>query len=324
LPLAEEPSMRWGVLVRAYYTHSNEELADTPGDVSGFVLEDADFFVAGDAGDVAWRVSSDAGDGSFELEDAWARWRFDEALALSVGQLKPRVVRSASIPPDRLAFRERTFLGSLFDAWDDGFEVGGHYDQFDYWAAVTDAANGSDSDHFWSLRGEWALYDAAFEDMEVVGDSPNHLRLLLGAFTFEDVAQSSSDAGGYGADLALTYGPWAFHGEWATLGDEFQRDADVFNGALVAMGDGDPISFTLGHRIDDLGELALRFQRADDADDVRSFGAAWRTVAGGWPIAGLGAEVARVESDDLEETLVSVGVGLGTSGLERPFGLVDR
>jgi hypothetical protein len=323
-PAAEDPGFGWGVLVRAYYAWAGEELADSPGDVSGFDLEDADLFVAGRAEDAEWRVSADAGDGSLELEDAYARWRFDEAFALAAGQLKPRVVRSGSIPPERLAFRERTFLGAAFDAWDDGFEVGGHYDQFDYWLTVTDGANGSESDHFWSARGEWALYDAAFDDVEGVGDAPNHLRVLLGAFTFEDVAQSSSDAGGYGADLALTFGPWAFHGEWASLGESFQRDADVLEGALVTMGDGDPLSFTLSHRVGDLGELAVRWQRADDLDDHSSVGAAWRAHGGGWPLDGLGAEVSQIDGDGLDETLVSVGIALGTSGLERPFGLLER
>jgi hypothetical protein len=319
-PAPETGPFSRGLLLRAFYTDSPEEaqaVASGPS-VSGFVLEDADAYFAYDQGDVAWRLSAEFDSGSAELEDAWASWRYFDWLALSAGQFKPRVVRSGSVAASELLFRERTFLGAAFDAWDDGFELGGHYDQFDYWLALTDGSNGAGSDHFTSARGEWALYDAAFEDREGARGAPGHLRVLAGASWFGDAALSSSDGGGWGADLALTFGPWSFHGEWADLDEEFARTIDVFNGYLITLGDGKPFAGTLGCRVGRDAELAVRFQGADDVDSTEAFGAALNWNPGGGP-ARFVADLALVEGDTRDFSLFSAGIVLGSSGLSRPF-----
>jgi hypothetical protein len=308
----------WGVLLRAFYTQSASEASAGTDDVAGQVFEDVDAYFSFEHEAVAVRVSADFDQGEAELEDAHATWRGFGWLGLTAGQFKPRVVRSGSLPPDGLLFRERTFLGAAFDTWDDGFELGGHYDQFDYWFAVTDGANGSESDHFWNARAEWALYDAAWEDVEGARGSPNHVRALLGVMVFQDVAQSTSDGGGWGGDLAITFGPYAFHAEWAELDDAFARTIDVFNGYLITLGDGQPRSGTLSRRVGDELEVALRFQNADDADSTEAFGlsAGW-TPGGG--AARFVADLALVEGDTRDFSLFSLGVQVGSSGQARPF-----
>ena len=308
----------WGLLLRTFYTQSPKEGGAGTNDLSGQVLEDVDAWFATDVGELSWRLSAELDEGTTELEDAHARWHAYDWLGLMAGQFKPRVVRSGSMPDDGLLLRERTFLGAAFDAWDDGVELGGHYDQFDYWFALTDGSNGQDSDHFWSARGEWALYDAAFEDREGARGSPTHLCVLLGAFLFEDVAQSTSDGGGWGADFALTFGPYAFHVEWADLDEDFARTIDVFNGYLITIGDGKPRSGTLSRRVLEDGEVAARFQAADDLDSTEAvgLGASWRQGDG--PVRFL-ADLALVEGDTRDFSMFSVGVQAGSSGLSRPF-----
>ena len=309
-----------GLLLRAFYSSSPDEAKAVSDDesVSGFTFEDVDLYLAYREGDVAWRVSADLDQGEVELEDAYASWQYCDWLALSAGQFKPRVVRSGSVPASELLFRERTFLGAAFDGWDDGFELGGHYDQWDYWLALTDGSNGESSTHFTSARGEWALYDAAFEDREGAHGAPNHLRVLLGATYFLDAALSNSDGGGWGADLALTFGPYALHGEWASLDDEFKREIDVFNGYRITLEDGKPLSVTFSRRVARDGEVALRFQRADDADTTEAFsvGANWNP--GGGP-ARFVADLELVDGDTRDFSLFSLGIVLGSSGLTRPF-----
>jgi hypothetical protein len=313
-----EGPFSYGALVRAFYTHSPTEASAGTDDISGTVLEDADVFFSYHEGDVGWRVSADLDEGEPELEDAFAQWQYDPACVLSMGQFKPRVVRSGSLPADGLLYRERTFLGAAFDLWDDGVELGGHYDQFDYWLAVTDGSNASESTHFWSARTEWALWDAAFEDREGARGSPNHLRTLLGAFTFSDAAQSNSDGDGYGLDLALTFGPYAFHAEWADIDEAFARTIDVFNGYLVTLGDGQPRSATLSRRVGDFGEAALRFQNADDVDSTEEWALSANWSPGGGP-ARLVADLGLVEGDTRDFSIFSLGIQLGSSGLSRPF-----
>jgi|SRR5262245_292029 len=309
-----------GVLIRAFYTASTDEAKAVldGADVSGFVFEDIDAYIAYEGADYSLRLSADLDTGDVELEDAYARWRFGDDLALTAGQFKPRVVRSGSVPPDELLFRERTFIGAAFDEWDEGVELGGHYDQWDYWLAVTDGANGSQADHFTSARAEWALYDAAFEDREGARGAPNHLRVLLGATWFLDAAQSTHDGGGWGGDVALTFGPYSFHGEWVGLDDEFARTIDVFNGYLITIGDGNPLSATFSRRVGADGEVALRFERADDADSTESVGIGANWSPGGGP-ARFVADLELVDGDTRDFSLLSLGIVLGSSGITRPF-----
>jgi hypothetical protein len=318
-PVRADDGLVWGLLLRAFATHSSDDASDGTDDVSGTTLEDVDLFFQWKGLHVGWRVSADFDDGDARLEDAYARWSHADWLELAAGQLKPRVLRSGSVPDDGLLLRERTFLGAAFDLWDDGVAVGGHADQFDYWLTLTDGANGRESDHAWTARGEWALYDAAFEDREGARGAPDHLRLLLGAAAFADVSQSSSDGGGFGFDLALTFGPYAFHAEWADLDEEFARTIDVYNGRLLTLGDGQPFSATLSRRVGAHGEAVLRAQHADDADDTGALtaGAGWTPQGGP---ARFVADVTLVEDDVRDFSIVSVGVQLGSSGLVRPFG----
>ena len=309
-----------GILVRTFFTASADEgkAALDGRDVSGFVFEDLDGYLAYEEGAGSLRVSVDVDSGDVELEDAYGRWRFLDQLAVSAGQFKPRVLRSGSMPASELLFRERTFVGAAFDGWDDGLELGGHYDQWDYWLALTDGANASESDHFTSARIEWALYDAAFEDVEGARGSPNHLRAILGVAWFLDAAQSNADGGGFAGDLAVTFGPFSLHGEWASLDEEFARTIDVFNGYLITLGDGDPLSATLSRRLGEEAEVALRFQRADDSDSTEAFGLGANWNPGGGP-ARFVADVQLVEGDTRDFSLVSLGLVLGSSGLTRPF-----
>ncbi len=307
-----------GVLLRTYYTNAPAEAGAGTRDLSGQVFEDVDVFVAFDRGDVALRLSADFDQGDARLEDAHARWQSVDWFTLTFGQFKPRVVRSASVPADGLLFRERSFLGAAFDGWDDGFELGGHYDQFDYWLAATDGSNGEQSDHFWSARGEWALYDAAWDDLEGARGAPNHLRVLLGATFFEDVTLSAADGGGYAADFALTFGPYSFQAEWANLDPSFARTIDVFDGALLTLGDGQPRAATLSRRVGESAEAAVRFQAADDADSTEalSLGANWSP--GQAPVR-FAADLALVSGDSRDFSVFSLGLVVGSSGLSRPF-----
>jgi len=313
----ETQPLRMGWLVRAFYSNSPPE-AGAPGataDQSGFQLEDLDGFLAYETPDVAVRLSVDldeaAEGGDVLVEDAWARWQHLDWMALAVGRFKPRVLRSNAVPQDGLLFRERTFLGAAFDRWDDGFELSGLWDEFGYFLALTDGANGDASEHFLSARGVWALVDEGFADREGALGAPNHLRVVLGAALFHDDGLSD---GGFATDLALTFGPYGFHFEWATLGDNFTREVDVFDGHVMTLGDGHPYATTLSRRIGAHGELGLRMQQADEADDTQALGlsASWSPDGGALRFV---ADLEQVEGDTRDFSLFTVGVELGSSGL---------
>jgi len=312
----DDPRPRLGILLRPYYTFSASEGGLGSEDVSGNVFEDLDLWLGQRSGSFSWRVSADFEDGDARLEDAWGRFEPVRDVALAVGQFRPRVVRSGSLPEDALLFRARTFLGAAFDRFDDGFELAARGERWGALFALTDGENGSESDHFWSLRGEVELYEADLPEREGARQSPDFLVARFGASTFADVSRSSQDGGGMAFDLALTYGPWSIHTEWAHLQEEFAREVDVFNGHVFTLADCDPLTFTFGRALGDEFEAAYRYERAEDADDTLAhrLGLSW--VPAGAP-ARFQAEVGAVEADSRDFTLFSAGVVIGGSGPSR-------
>jgi hypothetical protein len=133
-----------------------------------------------------------------------------------------------------------------------------------------------------------------------------------------DAALSNSSGGGWGLDLALTFGPYSFHTEWASLDDEFARTIDVFDGYLITLGDGDPFAATFSRRLGEDGEVAVRFQGADDVDSTEAFGVGANWNPGAGP-ARFVADLELVEGDTRDFSLFSLGIVLGSSGLTRPF-----
>lgn len=318
VPATEDGRPELGILLRPYYTFSASEGGLGSEDISGNVFEDLDLWFGQWNQPLAWRVSADFDGGEPTLEDAWARFAPVRDVLLTVGQFRPRVVRSGSLPEDALLFRSRTFLGAAFDRFDDGFELATSGERWDALFSLSDGDNGSDSDHFWSLRGEIELYEAELPEREGARNSPNFLVARLGASTFADVSRSSSDGGGMAFDLALTYGPWSIHTEWAHLQEEFAREVDVFNGHVFTLGDGDPLTFTFARTAGSEFEAAFRYERGEDVDDTTAMrlGVSWLPT--GAP-ACFQAEVGAVEADSRDFTLLSAGVVIGGSGPGRPL-----
>jgi hypothetical protein len=312
LAASEDGAPELGFLLRPFYTFSASEAGLGSEDVSGNVFADIDLWFGQRTQAFAWKLSADLEDGNARLEDAWARWRVRDDLGLTVGQFKPRVVRSGSVEDDGLFFRARTFLGAAFDVWDDGFELATKGERWSATLALVDGANGSRSDHFWSLRGEVELYESDLAEREGARDAENFLVARFGIATFADVSQSSQEGGGLALDLALTYGPYSIHTEWAHLQDEFTREVDVFNGHVFDLGDGDPMSFTFGRCLGDEFEAALRYERAEDADDTTAtlLGLSWARPGGARFVAEAGA----VEAESRDFTMFSLGLVLGASG----------
>jgi hypothetical protein len=153
------------------------------------------------------------------------------------------------------------------------------------------------------------LVDDGIADREGAFGAPRHLRVLLGFSFFQDDALSDD---GFATDMALTYGPYGFLCEWASLGDDFAREIDVFDGHLMTLGDGQPFSATLSRRFGARAEVGLRWQRADEADDTEALGlsASWTPEAGG---ARLVADLEQVDGDARDFTLLTLGIELGSS-----------
>ena len=308
--------LSWGGIVRAFYTYSQDDIATGGGDdISGFSVNDADLYFNVAVGDFVGRVSADFAPDGPELEDGYGTWLVADWFTVTLGQFKPRVVRSGIVDPETLVFKERTFLGASFDFWDVGVQVAGHYDQFDWWLAVTNASTGQRSDHLFVGRGEWAYYDEAWGDVEGAHGAPINLRLLFGifAYTFTDVPGDGGD--GWGGDMALTMGPHSLHAEvmgidnGIFLANNSLRDMP----SLVLDGRGRPFSATYGYLFANRWQLAARYQNLDDDRDTKIFSGAvnWFPLEDG-PV-GWVLDVTHVDSKGPDGLVISVGVNVGLS-----------
>ena len=266
------------LLLRSFYSYSDDAAlgASSEDAISGVTLVDAGVALDVSRGRTEGRVSFDLANGTGLLEDAWVRWRKSERFVLRAGNFRPRVLFSNSVDPELLLFQDRTYLGSTFDYFDKGVELSGHYDQFDWWFAINNGPSGAGSDHTYVLRGEWAHYDAAWELQEGARNAPNHLRVLMGmVFAKESYTPGSHDADWWGMDMALTFGPYAFHTEWMKLGDgseSMTRGTGV--PPLTLAGDSSPWDMTLSRMYGPEWQAALRRQIVDDSFDVVSTGLA--------------------------------------------------
>lgn len=304
------------VLLRAFYNYSDDLLAGAEDDsISGVRLVDADVAFDIGSGDTAARISFDLDSSEGMLEDGWVRWTKEEWLVFKVGHLKPRALYSSEADPEFLLFHDRTFLGGSFDLWDLGFEVSGHYDWFDWFATVSNGVTGVTNQHLYVLRGEASFYDMAFPPAEGARGAPRHRRVMLGATYFrESYSPGAEEADGFATDMLLTYGPWGWHYEYASL-DSGWDDRPIYGvGAapLLLRGGKSPWSTTLSRMYGPEWEAAFRWQDIADRTQATMGGFALRYYPHEGPLSYV-AEVSDTESDGEHNWTFRVGINVGRS-----------
>lgn len=311
----EAGPVRYGGLVRAFYGYSENQFdAVGTGELSGFTLNDVDVFTEASFGDFSVRASFDAGGGEAELEDGYAVLPWGDASRLRIGRFKPHVLRSASIDPENLLFKERTFLGSAFDRWDLGAEFFGEYDDFSYWFSATNGASGQGADHFYAARLEWLFYDPGLPLAEGARDRQDLLRMVAGATIFaESFTPGTHDNDGWGLDGALALGPWAFHVEWLSLDTGFEgTQGEGRERPIVFAGNSSPIALTFSCRFDEHWQGALRMDRADNDDDTEKRALALQYLPDERAVTWI-FEAVDLQSDGEDGLVLHAGIAIGAS-----------
>lgn len=280
-----QDSSGWSALLRAAYTYSTDDIATGGGvnpDTSGFNFNDADIAIWGAQGPYAWRVSADidnneAGQSGaqFELEDAWVKWTCGDYFDAHVGNMKPRISRSNSLDPEKLAFIDRSPLGSAFDGWDNGVAATGRQEQFFWGAWILNGSNGHESDHLSVLRGEFDMGSGAGEYEGAMGSS-DALNATIGLTFLNDDATpttgGNSDTDLWLLDFAGKVSQFGFGFEIAKINDDLvgATDEDFSNLAtpLNLYGDTNPWSAYGTFAINSEWEVGVRYDDLDNSEDA--------------------------------------------------------
>jgi hypothetical protein len=292
---SSQDGMGWAILLRFTYTYSSSDIATngnnapfgSDADISGFEFQDVDLAFWGSVAEYGYRVSADIdGNGSkvddqgdvssesFALEDAYGYWDCGGYVTATAGQFKANTFRSASIDPENQLFIDRTALGGAHDFWDLGVQTHGDYEAFSYWASAQNGANGDQSDHYYSVRVEWAYNAGAGTGTGAMGGN-DELNFTVGA------AYAQHDAGLVGGneddlvgiDVAGNFSSFGFAGEYAHLGDDAFRGTgnDVGEGTgfpLVLVPDSNPWAIMASFLINPEWEVAARYEDLDNDDSL--------------------------------------------------------
>ncbi len=335
-----------GALIRSSYNLIDEDLLD---DTGGFLFQDVDvFFESQDSGgEWSWRVNVDfdGGDnggiddvlddvlmggtvvspdalmfpafgflgttgGGAALEDAFAQWQFSDDIALTWGQFKSPTFLSNSVDPENQLFIQRTILGTIFDAWDLGAMLSGNYDQFSWYAAFQNGADGIMDEYRWTARGEYHVGAGAGGRRGVEGalGADEELNATIGVVLTDDgglAGGTLDDTTIFGVDAAATYGQLSGLIEFASLDDEI-GDTEIF--ALTAAYMFQPDEWEAALRYEDTGDLEITKLTGGLNWYQNGHNRKWSLN-----LSSIEADLAEFGGVDLDGTIIEIGLTIGSS-----------
>ncbi len=212
-----------GGLVRAYYITSSDKAfeldpagndfqVNSGNDIGGFHLGDADVFAEGSIDDrYDWRISFDIDDGNADLEDAYGRVSCGEGIHVLVGSFKTPILQSNRVAPENQLMLHRTFIGQIFDTWDNGAMATGSWGDFQ---GSLSAQNGFDSaaeDLLVAGRAEYNINGGTGQVMGAWG-ADSDLAATVGGMWLKDESDAA-EGDAFGADVTVTSGIFSYHGE---------------------------------------------------------------------------------------------------------------
>jgi hypothetical protein len=307
-------------LLRGAGLHGSDDIstgAGAPnGDVSGFDLFDVDVAHHGGVGDFLYRISVDFDGGSADVEDAYASFPCGPVNA-RFGMFKARTLRSATIHPENQLFFNRTILGAAFDNWNTGVEVSGEQEGIEWSFAIQNGSNGPFADHFYCLAASYSLGAGAGSSEGARGGNDD-LNATIDLAIISDDTQSG-DQMSYLLGFNGNQGQIGFGVELAQIDDDAfgwavgSDYAGVLNPASISFdGDSTPYSATLSFLLNPDVELAVRYEDADNADDVSVL-----SVGASFYQSGNNAKYqlgySDVSSDGDEGSFVTLGLVVGAS-----------
>jgi len=281
----------WSALIRSTYVLSFDDVATGGGsDVSGFQFEDIDVAFWGGASEYGWRINVDLdGNGTntgplggpspadpLALEDAYVFWDCGEFVT-TMGQFKPRAVRSGYVDPENQLMINRTSIGSAFDTWELGVGFSGSFEDITWSASMQNGLDGTSAPSLWTGRVEYNLGEAASSNNTAaltegaLGGGEELNATVGGAIVYDDTLPGDGHA--ILLDVNGNMGQIGFGGEIGFLSDNFARtlsgDFTQNTGAVGGLtGDSTPYNVTASFLVNEEVEVGARYDNLDNAVDT--------------------------------------------------------
>ncbi len=302
----------FGAVVRAFYSFSDADIATLGAeDLSGFAVDDVDMYYEVGQGDFFGRIQFDLSSGNAVLEDAYATMWVTHQARITVGQFKVPVLRSNTIDPERLAFKDRTVLGTLFDEWQVGAMFAYVDDLFGLWAAQTNGDNGQVSDSRTSVRAEVVSYESGAPLIEGSHGASEYLLMTIGAAYVNDNTGPDRDTI-WGGDVAMSMGPYSAAAEWMDFDDGAGESFSQRIANLTLDGNSKPWSLTFGTLLADDWQALVRGQWLDDTADTQVYSFALNHFPNEGPVSWV-LDVTNYDREGPDGVIFSVGVNVGLS-----------
>ncbi len=319
LDASSKSSVNVGYLLRTSYATSSDVLYEPAAgqDLGGFRMQDASLWFQGYIGGYEVFLRADASDatdwppigggqpGALQMRDAWARAPIHDNVSLYFGNFRCPVVNSGMLDEGKLLMIDRTRIGQFFDVYQAGAALVADFDQFHVKLAAQNGGDGAADELGIVARAEYK-----------VGEGAKHREGALGAEGFD-----ATIGVGYFQDRGMGSEFDAFIGDAYMTFDQFSLHAEMVDmgGDLAAMTVGNaggksatPFTATLGYRIDERFELALRYQDLDDDNETTQIGAGLNYYVAGhaakWQL-----NVSQYDNSTTDGLLIQVGLTLGSA-----------
>lgn len=308
-----------GYLLRTSYASSGDTLF-APGagqDLGGFRTQDASLWFQGTIGGYEVFLRTDASDatdwplpslaagqiGGVNLRDAWAKAPIAEGVSLYFGNFRCPVVNSGMLDEGKLLMIDRTRIGQFFDVYQAGAAVVADVENFHLKLAAQNGGDGSADELGIVARAEYKVGEGAKQREGALGAEGFDATFGLGYFQDRGMGNEFE---AYIADAYATYEQFSLHAELVDMGGDLAAMTVGNAGGESAT----PYSATLGFRINNEFELAVRYQDLDDTNDTTQIGGGFN-----YYIAGHAAKwqvnVSQFDNDADDGVLVQVGLSLG-------------
>lgn len=262
---------------------------------------------------------SDATGSDVALLDAFAAVQLGDWASASIGRFGSTVLWNAGVEERRLLFLDRSFLDEVWDGRDVGVELSGAIEQFNWWAAAQNGADGPAEELGLSARASYHLLGESLCGREgVQGLEPDEQHFTVGVGWFDDTSLDEGTV--VGADLIFAKGRWSGVAEIVDFEDDIRPSPSInaSTGTLIPSGSAangaqTPWSATVGYLIaSDAWEIAARLQDLDDDAETSVFSAAITWYVDGYDAKWM-VQVDSSESDDgaLEVGAIALGLTVG-------------
>ncbi len=319
LESSSQSAVNIGYLLRSSYGTSGDDLYEpAPGqDLGGFRMQDASLWFQGYVGGYEVFLRADASDatdwppigggqpGVVNMRDAWARAPLAEGVNLYFGNFRCPVVNSGMLDEGKLLMIDRTRIGQFFDVYQAGAAVVADIDAFHIKLAAQNGGDGAADELGLVARAEYKVGEGAKQREGALGAEGFDATIGLGYF--EDGGMGNEfDA--FIADAYATYDQFSLHAEVVDMGGDLAAMTVGNAGGESAT----PYTATLGFRIDERFEVALRYQDLDDTNDTTQIGGGFNYYVAGhaakWQV-----NVSQYDNASDDGLLIQVGLSLGSA-----------